>query len=61
MYDTEEQITNYTTVFEYAREKCHLAILPHSGIMPRDPPAEHVLKYITVSSLGVKETGLKMR
>ena len=41
------------------RGKCHLAILPYSGIIPRDSPAEHVLKHITVSSLVVKETGLK--
>ena len=45
-------ITNHTTVFEYAREKCHLAkILSYSGVIPRNPPAEHVLKHITVSSL----------
>ena len=33
------------------RGKCDLAILPYSGIIPRDSPAEHVLKHITVSSL----------
>ena len=50
-----------TQRFSNMRGKCHLAILPYSGIIPRDSPVEHVLKHITVSSLVVKETGLKIR